>query len=81
MVNPSTGLLIGSELDTVRHELAQSREDNKVLRAALARALPWLGRMIVDGGHLACCAPNDAIGAMEQATAALYPQTAKEAQG
>lgn len=49
-------------------------EENKRLKAALERALPWLGRLIADGGHLNSVAPNDAIGAMEQADAALYPR-------
>ncbi|NQV85455.1 MAG: hypothetical protein HQ492_00045 [Woeseiaceae bacterium] len=41
------------------------------LRAALKRIVPWLGRMICDGGHLPCVAPNDAVGALHQAEAAL----------
>lgn len=42
-----------------------------VLLAALQRAAPWLGRMIADGGHLACVAPNDCVGALQQAEAAV----------
>lgn len=41
-------------------------------RAALRRVIPWLGRLIADGGHLASCAPNDAVGALQQAEAAIY---------
>ena len=45
------------------------------LLAALNRALPWLGRLIADGGHLNSVAPNDAIGAMNQAQAAIDKAT------
>ena len=38
---------------------------------ALRRAVPWLGRMIADGGHLNAVAPNDAVGALAQAEAAI----------
>ena len=31
------------------------------MRDALARAAPWLGRLVADGGHLGCAAPNDAV--------------------
>ena len=41
------------------------------LLAALQRALPWLGKLIADGGHLNSVAPNDAVGAMQQAEAAI----------
>lgn len=29
------------------------------LLAACRRALPWIGKIIADGTHLKCCAPND----------------------
>lgn len=38
---------------------------------ACERMLPWIGKLIADGGHLNSVAPNDAIGAMQQAEAAL----------
>ena len=41
------------------------------LLAALRRAVPWLGKLIADGGHLQSVCPNDAIGALQQAEAAL----------
>ena len=41
------------------------------LLAALDRVLPWLGKLISDGGHLQSVCPNDAIGALQQAEAAL----------
>jgi hypothetical protein len=43
----------------------------KTLRDALKRAVPWLGRLIADKGHLECVCPNDAVGALQQAEAAL----------
>ncbi len=48
------------------------------LLAALNRALPWIGRLIADGGHLNSVAPNDAIGAMNQAQAAIDRATGHE---
>lgn len=39
--------------------------------AALRRAVPWLGRLIADGGHLRTVAPNDAIGALAEAESIL----------
>lgn len=50
------------------HDIADASP--KIL-AALKRAVPWLGRMIADGGHLETVAPNDAIGALAQAEAAI----------
>jgi hypothetical protein len=38
---------------------------------ALRRSVPWLGKLIADGGHLNSVAPNDAVGAMHQAEAAI----------
>jgi len=46
-------------------------EASETLRKALERATPWLGKMIADGGHMNAVAPNDCIGALEQAEAAL----------
>jgi hypothetical protein len=45
------------------------------LLAALRRAVPWLGKLIADGAHLNSVAPNDAIGALEQAEAAIAKAT------
>lgn len=45
--------------------------DCDALRAALKRAIPWLGRMIADGGHLNSILPNDCVGALDQAEAAI----------
>jgi hypothetical protein len=39
--------------------------------ASVARMLPWLGKMIADGGHLQAVLPNDAEAAMRQAQALL----------
>jgi hypothetical protein len=47
------------------------------LLAALKRAVPWLGRLIADGGHLNSVAPNDAIGALAQAEAAIAKADSK----
>lgn len=41
------------------------------LLAALQRAVPWLGKLIADGGHMNSVAPNDAVGALQQAEAAI----------
>lgn len=41
------------------------------LHEALARAVPWLGKMIADGGHLGCVLPNDAVRTLQMAEAAL----------
>jgi len=41
------------------------------LLAALQRCVPWIGHMIAHGGHLQSVAPNDAIGALQQAEAAI----------
>lgn len=38
---------------------------------ALRRAVPWLGKMIADKAHLNSVAPNDCVGALQQAEAAL----------
>ena len=46
------------------------------LLKACKRMLPWIVKMIADGGHLAAVAPNDAIGAMQQAQAAIDSATA-----
>lgn len=59
------------ELNDDRAALVETKAEIGRLRAALARAVPWLGKMIADGGHLESVAPNDAIGALAQAEAAL----------
>lgn len=41
------------------------------LLAALQRCLPWVGKMIADGVHMSSILPNDAVGAMDQAQAAI----------
>ena len=41
------------------------------LLAALRRVAPWIGKLIADGGHLQCVAPQDAVGALDQAEAAI----------
>lgn len=35
--------------------------------ATLRRAVPWLGTMIADGGHLGCVGPNDCVATLRQA--------------
>lgn len=44
---------------------------------ALQRVIPWMGRLIADGGHLNCVAPNDAVGALAQAEAAIARATGR----
>ena len=44
-----------------------SRADYDAAISSLRRCVPWLGRLIADGGHLNSVAPNDAIGALRQA--------------
>lgn len=39
--------------------------------AALARCVPWMGKLIADEAHLNAVAPQDAVGALAQAEAAL----------
>lgn len=51
----------------------------QALESALRRALPWLGRLIADKGHLNAVCPNDAIGAMLQAHVALGELTVNDA--
>lgn len=46
------------------------------LEAALRRAVPWLGKLIADGAHMNAVAPNDAVGALQQAEAILQGVTA-----
>lgn len=50
---------------------ANAYQHHEACLAALRRAIPWLGKLIADGGHLNSVAPNDAIGALQQAEAAL----------
>lgn len=45
------------------------------LLEACKRALPWVCKMIADGGHKNSVAPNDCIGAMEQLGAAIDKAT------
>ena len=45
------------------------------LLAALRRAVPWLGKMIADGGHLAAVLPADCVAALDQAEAAITDAT------
>lgn len=57
-------------VDDCRH-LEKSWNSHEDLVAACKRALPWIGKMIADNGHLNSVLPNDCIGAMEQLEAAL----------
>lgn len=41
------------------------------LLAALERVVPWIGRMIADGGHMAGLLPQDAVGSLDRAEAAI----------
>lgn len=41
------------------------------LLAALERAIPWLGKLIADGGHLQAVMPMDAVRTLEMAEAAI----------
>ena len=66
----------GSAICTLRDTQAQAADAALIAAApallrAARRALPWIGKMIADGGHLAAVAPNDALGAMEELTAAI----------
>lgn len=38
---------------------------------ALRRAAPWLARLIADGGHHGCAAPNDAVRTLQRVEAAI----------
>jgi hypothetical protein len=38
---------------------------------ALKRCVPWMGKLIADNAHLNSVAPNDAVGALAQAEAAI----------
>lgn len=55
----------------------QARANLKLISAApelleaLRRVVPWLGKMIADKAHLNAVAPNDAVGALQQAEAAI----------
>ncbi len=51
--------------------LAAAALERGALRDALKRTLPWLGKLIADGTHLKCVAPNDALGALRQSEAAM----------
>ena len=46
-------------------------EKTAELYSALKRALPWLGKLVAEGVHNNTVCPNDAIGAMQQAQAAI----------
>jgi len=59
-------------------EMRRLRQENRTLRAAVSRAIPWLGKLIADGGHLNSVAPNDAIGALQQMEAAINPVVLKD---
>lgn len=48
------------------------------LLAALKRATPWLGRLIVEGVHLKCVAPNDAERTLDHAEAAIRAAEAED---
>lgn len=41
------------------------------LLAALKRVVPWIGKMIADGGHQDAVAPLDCENALKQAEAAI----------
>jgi hypothetical protein len=47
------------------------REQRDILHLALKRSVPWLGKLIADGGHLESVAFCDAVGALQQAEAAI----------
>ena len=71
---PRTDSVYSLPPDRAGAQFAMCRDlerENARLKAALGRAVPWLGKLIADGGHLNAVAPNDAIGAMDQAQAAL----------
>jgi len=44
---------------------------NSELLAALRRVVPWMGKLIAEGVHDNSVCPNDAIGALAQAEAAI----------
>ncbi len=52
-------------------DAAEWKQRARIAEAALRRVTPWLGKLIANEGHLDSVAPNDAIGALEQAEAAL----------
>jgi len=44
---------------------------------ALHRAVPWLGKLIADKGHLQSVLPNDAVRALQMAEAAIIKAEGK----
>lgn len=50
---------------------ARVRKESENLLEALRRCVPWLGRMIADGGHEKCVMPNDAIRSLQMAEQVL----------
>lgn len=63
---------VGSHLtrESFRHLEANAVRFSKPLEA-LKRVVPWLGTMIANEGHLECVAPNAAVAALAQASAAI----------
>jgi Zn ribbon nucleic-acid-binding protein len=51
--------------------LKRAIDSHEELLAACERALPWIGKLIADGGHMASVAPNDAVRAMQMLEAAI----------
>lgn len=57
--------------------VAETVENARLIAAApdmlhaLRRAAPWLARLIADGGHHGCAAPNDAVRTLQRVEAAI----------
>ena len=68
----------GRGVIVLQHDSSEEAQANARLIAmapelleAAERALPWLGKMIADGGHLGAVAPSACVKAMEALQAAI----------
>ena len=57
--------------DVNRRKLQALFDTNVDLRTALKLCIPWLSRLIADGGHERCAAPQAAVNALAEARAAI----------
>lgn len=70
-VSPIVASLKRAKAQEIRARHMRQGETWRAMESALKRAVPWLGKLIADRGHLAAVCPNDAVGALQQAEAAL----------
>lgn len=64
-----TSLIVGASIVTACN--SQAAKDAKMREAdeILKRCAMWLGKMIADGGHMQCVAPNDCVRTLERVEA------------